>query len=449
MLENIYKYTFLIGLTLLIPLWSIPNTIALRYMTTILLFITLFFMGSNLKNILKNVPFFLLLFFFYLFIQLLFSIDFYDAILNFKSEWLKFILFSLLGLSCGNILLKFKFSKLCLYLGLLWSIPLFLHLGLSLLEAIRIGAFPSKYFGINHTHGDLAYTSIHSIIFLHVYYLHQAKNSFEKVTVTFLIFLNFLSLLIAKSRGGILFAGISLFFGVFLTLFFKELPPTNKKRVFFNLSSLLVLILGLIFLCLYLDSSKKNTTLDNLLLSFQVDAFQISCHGIETYVNDLNKNDIEITPKVLEQLSSITGGDGARVVAARTALELIPKNIFGINQSKSAYAISLKEVCPNNPLYLSSSHNGWLDTALAIGVFGAILYFFVLITFLIKGIQAMRFSTSYLRPYTVALSCCALVWIFRSLLDSAQRDQMLEMQIFTLCLLYSLVYQPTNNHIND
>ena len=258
-----------------------------------------------------------------------------------------------------------------------------------------------------------------------------------------------LSLVIANSRGGILFAGISLVIGAFLSLLTKEFSSISQKQVFFKFYGLLVLTLGLIFLCLNLDSSKKSTFLENLFLGFQVDAFQISCHGVETYVNNLTEINIDMTPKVLEQISSIKGGDVARIVAARTALELIPQNIIGINQSKSAYAISLRKICPNTPLYLLNSHNGWLDTALAIGVFGAILYFFVLSTFLIKGIQAIRFSSPDLRPYAVALSCCALVWIFRSLLDSAQRDQMLEMQIFTICLLYGLVHHQSNNHFKD
>jgi O-antigen ligase len=88
---------------------------------------------------------------------------------------------------------------------------------------------------------------------------------------------------------------------------------------------------------------------------------------------------------------------------------------------------------------LLNSHNGWFDTALAIGIIGAILYLIVYLIFLKFGLQTSFGPNKELVPYGVALFSLGFMWMVRSVFDSAQRDQMLEMQIFTLCLLSSYI----------
>ena len=163
-------YIFLGALVLLIPLWSIPGTIALRYFSAAILCFVILFSKLDWISILKNTRL-LLLMYAYLLVQLVFfSSNYYEAFQNFKSEWLKFIVFSLLGLGCGNFLIKLRSSRSSLYFSILWTIPLFIHLCFSLIKWIELGHIPIRYSGLSISHGDLAYTSIHATIFLCIFF---------------------------------------------------------------------------------------------------------------------------------------------------------------------------------------------------------------------------------------------------------------------------------------
>ena len=432
-------YIFLGALVLLIPLWSIPGTIALRYFSAAILCFVILFSKLDWMSILKNTRL-LLLMYAYLLVQLVFfSSNYYEAFHNFKSEWLKFIVFSLLGLGCGNFLVKLRSSRSSLYFSILWTIPLFIHLCFSLIKWIELGHIPIRYSGLSISHGDLAYTSIHATIFLCIFFLFQAKSLFEKIFTYILFLLTLFSLLIAGSRGGIVFVFISIFFVSSLTFIAPQLPLLIKKRAIILLGSLFLLSFGIYSIVQYSDANRWNSTFEKLSVGFKVDALQISCQGIESFANNLHKSGIDLTPTDREMIQSLKDGDGSRVIAAFTAINLIPQNLLGINQSKLAYFTALEKACPETTPQLLNAHNGWLDTALGIGVIGALLYLMILSNFFYNGIKILRISSLDLLPYTIGLTVCSLVWILRSLIDSAQRDQMLEMQIFVICLLYGFI----------
>ena len=432
-------YIFLGALVLLIPLWSIPGTIALRYFSAAILCFVILFSKLDWRSILKNTRL-LLLMYAYLLVQLVFfSSNYNEAFHNFKSEWLKFIIFSLLGLGCGNFLVKLRLIRLTLYLGILWTVPLLIHLCFSLIKWIELGHIPIRYAGLSISHGDLAYSSIHATIFLCVFFLFQAKSLFEKIFTYILFLLTLLSLLIASSRGGIIFVLISIFLVSLLTFSAPKLHVLIKKRAIILLSGLFLLSFGIYSIIQYSDAVRWNSTWEKISVVFKVHAFQISCQGIESYENNLRQSGVDLTPTDKEMIQSLKGGDGSRVIALFTAINLIPQNMFGINQSKLAYFTALEKACPETKPLLLNAHNGWLDTALGIGLIGALLYLIILINFFYKGIKACQISNLDLLPYAVGLSVCSLVWILRSLIDSAQRDQMLEMQIFVICLLYGFI----------
>jgi hypothetical protein len=432
-------YTFLSALVLLIPLWSIPGTIALRYFCVAILCFVIFYSKLDYGSILKNTRL-LLLMYAYLLIQLVFfSSNYNEAFHNFKSEWLKFIIFSLLGLGCGNFLVKLRLIRLTLYLGILWTVPLLIHLCLSLIKWIELGHIPIQYAGLSISHGDLAYSSIHATIFLSIFFLFQAKSLFDKAFTHILFLLILLSLLIAGSRGGVIFVFISLFLVSLITFTASKLPLFIKKRTIMLLSSLCLLSFGVYAIAQYSDPIRWNSTWEKISAGFKVNAWQISCQGIASYENSLGQNGVDLTPSEKEMIQSLKSVDGSRVIALFTAINLIPQNILGINQSKLAYFTALEKACPETKPLLLNAHNGWLDTALGIGLIGALFYLMVLINFFYKGIKACQISNLDLLPYSVGLSVCSFVWILRSLIDSAQRDQMLEMQIFVICLFYGFI----------
>jgi O-antigen ligase len=435
---------FVAALSLLLPLWNIPDTITVRYFASLFLLVIVIFCKPDWKTFFKHNQF-LLIFFVYILIQLIFfSTDYKVAFYNFKSEWLKFILFAFAGVGCGYYLKNKQLPKLNLYLGLLFAIPLFIHLASSLIKGIELGTLPISYWGINKTHGDLAYTSLHTTIFICTFLLLQAKSRLEKWSSVLLLFVCFLSLLIASSRGGMLFLFISVATVILICFFIHQGSRISYKKFTLSLVFLGVFMFGVFQIGVHLDPIRWGNTLAKLEMGFKGDAIKIDCEGVGVLKEQLENDGVQITPEISVILNSIEMGDGERVMAARSAVHLIPNHLMGINQSRSGYAIALAQECGHEPKSgTMHSHNGWLDTALAIGIAGAILYFLVCCNFMRRGLQAAFHSSKEIAPYGVALLSLGFIWILRACFDSTQRDQMLEMQIFTMCLIsaYILFYK--------
>jgi O-antigen ligase len=123
---------------------------------------------------------------------------------------------------------------------------------------------------------------------------------------------------------------------------------------------------------------------------------------------------------------------------------------MGIDQSKKAYQIAITEFCGTNPkIFISHTHDAWIDTSLAIGIPGALLLLLVLIRYAQIGYHHLKENLPS-SPYGLALFSSASVWILRGFLDSTMRDQMLEMQAFIFALLLGLIIskstQDTKQH---
>jgi hypothetical protein len=424
----------------MLPLWNIPDTIAIRYFCALTILFVVIVSKVNWKYFFYNnqaIP----LLFLYILIQLFFfSTDFDQALRNFKSEWLKFILFSFAGIGSGYLIQNIRTPKLLFYLGFLFAIPLIIHLVLCIIHGISIGKVPMGYWGINKTHGDLAYASLQAVIFITIFWFFQSKTPLDKILSFILLSTCIMSLLIASSRGGTFFVFVSILTALGLSSLTHQRSQWSIKYFIITVLSIGVLILGVFKIAQSLDSQRWEGTLSRLEMGFKGDALKINCEGVEVLQDTLTTEGIEITPQISRILESIKDGDGARMMAARSALHLITENPMGINQSRLGYEIALEKHCGYKPkIMLLNSHNGWFDTALAIGVIGAIFYLLVYLNFLRFGLQTSFGPHKELVPYGVALFSLGFIWMVRSVFDSAQRDQMLEMQIFTLCLLSSYI----------
>ncbi len=439
---------FLILLSLLLPLWNIPDTIALRYFSAFLLLVIVIISKPDWGLFFKS-HITLALLFIYLIVQLVFfSTDYAVSFHNFKSEWLKFILFAFLGVGCGFILASIKFERLNLFLGFLFAIPLLIHLTLCLIKGVGLHQIPFGYWGINKTHGDLAYTSIHATTFVGVFLIFQAKSLLDKRLSLFLLAVCLLSPLIASSRGGTLFVFISLGVVFFLGVMTRHRAHFSLKNLLLYLFAMVILMLSAYQFAMYFQPERWGGTLSRIEMGFEGDALNINCEGAEALEKTLQQDGVEITPQIKAFLESVKDGDAARVMAARSAIQLIPQHWMGIDQARRAYVKALEQACGHPAkIQLTSAHNGWLDTSLAIGVIGATLYFLVLCQFIKQGLGASFQKSTDINPYGVALCSLSLIWIVRSLFDSAQQDQVLEMQIFTMCLLSALIVFQSNNKL--
>ena len=443
-LKRFQEIVFFAALFTLIPLWNIPHTIAGRYICEGILLISvllykpewgLFFQKSKL----------LLAFFVYILVQLFFfSENFRVAVSNFRAEWMHFILFSIIGAGTGLILGKRDSQKFLLYVGVAFSIPLCIHIILFIIKAVSIGRMPWGYWGINEIHGDFAYPALEAAILFCTYYLLQTNATYQRYLAIGLISICIASPLLATSRGGVGFTLAGILF-VVLSHFFLgagRSVGTSKKILF--LLSIPILLLGIYKIGVISDPNRWGGIASRLAVGFEGDPSLVYCQGIETLEAALKEKGIEITPAVQKGLNSVVDGDGARMMAARSGLALTLKNPMGINQSKQAYQQAIEAYCGSTPkITIAHTHNAWIDTALAIGIPGAILLLLVLINYAQVGYSAfVRHSIA--SPYGMALFASACMWILRGLLDSTMRDQMLEMQAFIFAALLGMILAKNN-----
>jgi hypothetical protein len=378
----------------------------------------------------------IILFVCYLFIQLLFfSTDLKSGLSGFKSEWMHFILFSLVGAGAGMIIAKQKIDNTILYIGIAFATPLLLHLSLTLFKAIDLNAIPWRYLGINENHGELGYTALQASILLTTYLFCNANTCKRYIICAVLLLTCIISPLIAQSRGGVIFAVVSIFFTSTAYLFIAQ-----KKRIF-NIKILLVLVAAIIFIGILVrigvsaDPIRWSGTISRALIGFHGDPKTIYCNGIDSLRNTLQADGIDVTPQVEAGIKSVEDGDGARVMVARLGLLMILENPMGINGSRQAYQIAVTQFCEKPPaILISHAHNAWIDTSLAIGIPGAFLLLLVMLNYGWQGFQMIR-QSEQINPFALALFVSASIWILRGILDSTLRDQMLEMQAFILAFL--------------
>jgi hypothetical protein len=208
----------------------------------------------------------------------------------------------------------------------------------------------------------------------------------------------------------------------------------------------------LVFLGLILKSGisvnpeRWGGSISRAIAGLQGDANSVFCNGVEILRKEYQSKGVPITPQIESEFNAIKDGDGARIMVARSGFHLTSEHPMGINGSKQAYQIAMNQFCGKTPtILISHAHNGWIDTALAIGIPGALLLLFIIINY---GVQGFRLSKG-LEPFNaigLALFASAIIWVLRALLDSTLRDQMLEMQafIFPFLLALAIGYQAKN-----
>jgi uncharacterized protein with PQ loop repeat len=445
-----YKdYLVCLLLFCLIQLWTIPHTIAARYVCEALLLILLF--SSRLEwSLFLHKSKLIVLFLTYLLIQLFFfSTDLNAGFKGFKSEWMHFIVFSVIGAGIGLYFAKQKTSHFLVYLGLAFLLVPLVHLVLSFLKFFEAGAIPWGYWGINDHHADLGYKTLLASIFLSTYLFFETKKKLLTWACVLLLVACIASPLIAQSRGGVIFVLLSLLF-VFLIFIF--IAPSRRS---FRLKDFFILTMGLVFVGLIIksgvsaDPNRWGGMISRALVGFHGDPNLVYCNGIDNLRNALHQEGIAITPQIEAGIKSVEDGDGARVMAARSGLLMALENPMGINGSKQAYQTAITQFCQKPPaIFIPHTHNGWIDTALAIGILGALLLLLIMLNYATQGFRMIK-SEGRANPFAIALFVSAVIWILRGILDSTLRDHMLEMQAFTFALLLVLAILFHKKHVSN
>ncbi len=424
-------------LLILIPVWNIPHTMAIRNITAGLLFILVIFNNRDWLIYLRSskplIAFSVYLLFFILFI----SSDQFETIKNINSEWLKFILYSILGGAIGLYFSEYSIKKLFLFLGFCFSIPLLIHIGLFLIESIKQQIIPWGYGGLSLSHGDLGYSALQGTIFLSTCLFFF--NNLKKLTLSLLLLLAIMliSVVMARSRGGLIFIILSFMVVAFFSLLTTDKINLSKKIV---LGFLLVLFLFAVTKTMagFFPDKWKNFD-SKVTIGLMGNPISINCNGAEEIKRELLQTKKVLTADDVETIHEIDiGSTASRIVTARAGLTLLMQNPWGINASREAYQISLQGICVPK-VNLANTHNGWLDTALGIGIAGFLILFSIYLNSIFIAINAIRQKINGSEAAAAALFATSFIWILRNFLDSAQRDQMLEMQGFSMALLAGIL----------
>lgn len=423
-------------LFVLIPVWSIPHTMAIRNIVSGLLLLLVMTRNFDWLIFLRQSKILIIFGGYLIFYLAFFSTDFFETAKNIKSEWLKFILYSLVGGTIGMWFTNHSRSKLFFFLGFSFSIPILIHLVLFGLKAVESKSIPWGYPGLGLSHGDLGYTALQGIIFLSVYLFFLGHVKLGKVLSLLLIILMVISVTFAASRGGLVFAVFS-FLIVSLTFILTKAKLSILKK-----------LTGIIFLLIIVALTTKIATstfpdkwrnLDlKISMGLMGNPIKINCYGVNEVREELEKKRIPVTKEVEETLSDIQLGTAARVTTVRAGIALLQINPFGFNASRYGYQIGINNIC--KPVSeMANTHNGWVDTALAIGIIGASIFLLIYIQNMIISLKILASPHNHNTSVACALFATSLLWIFRNILDTAQRDQMLEIQGFCMAFLAGLL----------
>lgn len=435
--SQFFTYTFYLAFFSLLSIWYIPHTIAARYICEALILVILLITPLDWRLFFRKSRLFIV-FVAYLLIHLIFfSTNFKAGLSGFKSEWMHFILFTIAGAGSGLLFIKHKTKDILLYVAIALATPLIIHALLLLIRGSSIGAIPWGYWGINEIHGDFAYPALQVSILVLTYILCQSSEKNKKMAVT-ILFLCFISPLIAQSRGGVIFTLISII-STFLFVFFLRNGNylLQKKKILTSVFALSIISL-LFGIGVSADLGRWSGIAARAIVALEGDSMLTHCNGVSEIRDGFKKRGVTITPELNAAIEAAKVGDGARVLVARTGFLLALKNPLGINGSKDAYQIAIRNYCGFNPeIPISHAHNAWIDTSLAIGIPGMLILILVILNY---GVQGFRMSSivGQINPYAIALCLSSFLWILRGLLDSTLRDQMLEMQAFIFALLFVL-----------
>lgn len=438
-IPEIKNFILLTGIYTLIPLWNIPHTIAGRYICEFLLLFLIISYKLDWRSFFEKNKF-LILFFLYLVIQLaFFSINYESALKNFFSEWFHFIIFTIVGGGVGLILNKKKVRLTLLCLGIAFAIPPCLHLILFTFKAIVMRSIPWGYTGINEIHGDLGYSALQATIFLCCHLLYNKDGGYKKISAL-LIVLVLLSPILARSRGGILFTSLSITFLFLVNITYCPNSKVGTKKLIMTCASALILISSIYQISRYSDQHRWYGFLSRVESAFKVEPLNFFCNSMDLSGVDFKLQTADPMTLQRKNIDELANGDGARVLVARVGITLTEHFPMGIDQSKKAYQEAIKIVCRQEPkISISHTHNGWLDTSLAIGIPGAIILLLVFLKYGAIGFQHIKSNKVNCDPFAAALLGSSFMWTLRGGFDSTQRDQMLEMQAFVFALLLGLV----------
>lgn len=404
------------------------GTIALRRLAMVLLLLVLFWQFWMSKSIPK-LPIPIALWAAYLLLFPLISSDPTAAWESLGKQWGMGLLAMIAGAGAASLLSRYRWGT-SFHLGILSCITILVHLYLFSYKAWETSSIPWNYWGRETHHADLGYAAGQAVILLAASLLFNKKAS--KFIAIFLILACLASTALARSRAGLAF---SVFGGILVFSTATWSRSTAKKAQVLKLLGGLLLIAGVVIgIAANTDTRWRNME-SNMTSGWLGDALQIQCAGTASVEQQIVEK-YGVGEESARVIASVKDGDGSRVVLLRAGVALMLKNPWGIDGSRQSYKKLLRQECPNPAIEMAHAHNGWIDTALAIGWVGAILYMVVLFGFARFAYGYIQDKTQEVSTWAIVLFSMSIFWTLRAFTDSVYRDHMFEMQGFVLTYAY-------------
>ena len=483
------KYTFKNGLyglfLLLFAIFPISNTIALRnvlivVLTAALLALLVFAYKCfeyPLRNSLREMPWPILLWVGLLLLFPLWAREPSTAWQNLGGQWLEALLAGFIGYAVFHLLGRNGPGLLAL--GFASALPLLLHLLLSVAatqglldvaffadptiatlwnslrhpEAFQtnthwtLTALMKGFRGIEPMHGNLGYPACQSICLFCVALVEDLRDRRARCLVASSvgIALCFLSILIAQSRGAILYAFLVMVVGFAFTKIRVSSPfeafsppiktPLGLRGTVFGLVAALVMLL--VTFQYVKNDPRWFSMADSVEAAFAIeDPTKALCEGLDASVQEsirsrLANRDAQYVQAVIDGLNS----DGGRILVLRSGFRLMLENPVGLDGSRQSYRKLIKEKCGHEPvMQFAHSHDSWIDLTLALGWVGTLAFAFLMGFFFYRGFVGMRSGVD--RQWAMALVLVSCFWILRGFADSVYREHYLQMQFMLLMYLF-------------
>ena len=434
----------LAGLLLLI--WPIPGTIAVRQIILAVLFITLIIVQKkDLLTILQTIPKHISLLFIVLTVWLalhsfFFAIDSANASSNLLSQWLRFTISLLTGTLLGFYIFKQKsrsfhnFEAGTIIFSIL-SAAFIIHLGAtvfgSIMDIAQSGHIQKRTSGITGGPENVSYLANFSLcisLATLVLILMGENLAINKkralLAASFISLLAFANLYVSAMRNGIICATVMLLACVIFIIVRSSISKHTKIT-----GSVLVLMFISVLSYVQSQDARWTTLTETLPISWDT-------KGNMAWL------DKRLPLPKLSNGQTVSHSNYVRVAWIKEGVLLIADNPLGYGFNRNIFGIALADKYNIDREHISSihSHSGLVDFTIATGIPGGLLLYTFFVLLALYGLK-MSIKSPYLIVPGFGLTLLVINFTTRSVLDSVLRDHMFEMFMFLAGLF--LVYTAT------
>ena len=483
-----FKSTVLVLTLILFAIFPISNTIALRNVLLLLLVSSMLLamvftpivFEYPLRQSLRRMPWPILFWVSFLMLFPVWAPETSSAWQNLGGQWSEALLAGFVGYGAYHLLGR-KGPGL-LALGFASAAPLSLHLFLSIgaMQGLlnddfyaaptiatlwqslchpesfqtnphwTLSNLMNGFRGIEPMHGNLGYPACQSICLFCASFIQalRTRNIFNRAASLLGIALCFLSILIAQSRGAILYAflimAVSFALSKVRSVSGFGLPVASHKAGVGWRGKVIGLVALLLLLSITFQYIKRDarwySMADSVEAAYSIqNPTRVLCDGLNSSIqDDIRTRLADRDPKYVQSVINGLSSDGGRILILRAGFQLMLENPLGLDGSRQSYRKLIKEKCGHEPIMqFAHSHNSWVDLSLALGWGGLMAFACLMMFFLYRGATGMRSNVE--QHWSMALVLISTFWILRGFADSVYREHYLQMQF--ILLMYLLAHR--------